>query len=176
LALFCGFANCKLDDAPDVMNIKVKEYTNLAANSYTINNNSGSSSSNGDYGDNANGNNGNNAHGGNSNQKENVGDDDDDDDNWLTSSFFISLSKEKVDAMRDVAASKYDPLVGLLRGRAQSLSSVRLAEDLLGIGAGANQGAEGQIDEVRMHVLLYIIRCFSTSQLSEIYNISIYSP
>ena len=56
-------------------------------------------------------------------------DDDDDllDDEWLTKSYFLHISKQKVDAVREMTSKSYDPMVGLLN--ASPISSVRLQID-----------------------------------------------
>ena len=46
------------------------------------------------------------------------------DDKWLTSSFFVSLTKDRVDAVRELVGKVYDPDLGLLDS--SPLSSIRL--------------------------------------------------
>merc|ERR1711871_713278 len=53
------------------------------------------------------------------------------DDQWLTSSFFVSITKDRVDAIKELVSMVYDPDLGLLNS--SPLSSTRLtrsAEEL----------------------------------------------
>jgi len=49
------------------------------------------------------------------------------DDEWLTKSYFLNITKHKVDAVREMTSKSYDPMVGLLN--ASPISSVRLQID-----------------------------------------------
>lgn len=51
------------------------------------------------------------------------------DDQWLTNSFFMCITKEKIDGLRETIARQYDPMLGILQ--TSPLSTTRLMEDAL---------------------------------------------